>query len=180
MMNPKKTEPEFQNSNFVGELKKRQKFFLKVHDIRSTQYGPIYIMLNRNGDCLTFFNEPGYAGGDGRNIPRLKKGDCCTVMATPKTHTVNGYDGTKQTRISRVIVQSNKGSVKKPYEIVTVDVETIRAGKSGDVFVIADNSQKVTTNDLIIVESAEETKKKKITWEEFDDMFCDLGKGKGF
>jgi len=91
---------EWPNSEYIGTIGKRDTFFIKIKEIRETQYGNIYIVSTRAGCRATFFGNPMH-GVDGAD---KQIGDCFTVKATPKKHDINTFDGIKETRLNRVRV----------------------------------------------------------------------------
>ena len=123
--NHKKALENWPNSEFIGTLRQRDNFFVKLIEIKETSYGSLYIVSTRTGNrgCFWSFTygdkilSPGYrsaaqvpdpafwgheaSGTDGHYCP-IKVGDCFTIRATPKNHDINNYDGIKDTRFNRV------------------------------------------------------------------------------
>ena len=123
--NHKKALENWPNSEFIGTLRQRDNFFVKLIEIKETSYGSLYIVSTRTGNrgCFWGFTygdkilSPGYrsaaqlpdpafcgheaSGTDGHYCP-IKVGDCFTIRATPKNHDINNYDGIKDTRFNRV------------------------------------------------------------------------------
>ena len=115
--NHKKALENWPNSEFIGTLRQRDNFFVKLIEIKETSYGSLYIVSTRTGNrgCFWKFTygdkvlSPGYRSAAHLPDPALddhycpvKVGDCFTIRATPKNHDINNYDGIKDTRFNRV------------------------------------------------------------------------------
>ena len=119
--NHKKALENWPNSEFIGTLRQRDNFFVKLIEIKETSYGSLYIVSTRTGNrgCFWGFTygdkvlSPGYRSAAHLPDPALddhycpvKVGDCFTIRATPKKHDINNYDGIKDTRFNRVEIVS--------------------------------------------------------------------------
>ena len=94
----------YADSEYVGELKKREKFFLKVIERRQPSTGGyLYKCITRERNLVHFFSKHEFA------IP-IEIGDCVLVNATVVEHKKSKYDhDNKTTRINRVTIIENYG-----------------------------------------------------------------------
>ena len=94
----------YAESEYVGELKKREKFFLKVIERRQPSTGGyLYKCITRERNLVHFFSQHEFA------IP-IEIGDCVLVNATVVEHKKSKYDhDNKTTRINRVTIIENYG-----------------------------------------------------------------------
>ena len=94
----------YAESEYVGELKKREKFFLKVIERRQPSTGGyLYKCITRELNLVHFFSRHEFA------IP-IEIGDCVLVNATVVEHKKSKYDhDNKTTRINRVTIIENYG-----------------------------------------------------------------------
>ena len=97
----------YAESEYVGELKKREKFFLKVIERRQPSTGGyLYKCITRERNLVHFFSRHEFA------IP-IEIGDCVLVNATVVEHKKSKYDhDNKTTRINRVTIIENYGQPK--------------------------------------------------------------------
>ena len=97
----------YTNSEYVGELKKREKFFLKVIERRTPSTGGyLYKSITRERNLVHFFSQNDFAIS-------IEIGDCILVNATVVEHKKSKYDhDNKTTRINRVTVIENYGQPK--------------------------------------------------------------------
>jgi hypothetical protein len=99
------------DEKFIGELKVRNTFFVKVMGIRNTQFNTYAISFTmRDGKRGHFFLlDP---TGDG-----IVLGDCITITATPTEHNINTFDASDRfadTRMGRAVIKNNTGSIINP------------------------------------------------------------------
>ena len=94
----------YAESEYVRELKKREKFFLKVIERRLPSTGGyLYKCITRERNLVHFFSQHEFA------IP-IEIGDCVLVNATVVEHKKSKYDhDNKTTRINRVTIIENYG-----------------------------------------------------------------------
>ena len=94
----------YAESEYVGELKKREKFFLKVIERRQPSTGGyLYKCITRERNLVHFFSQHEFA------IP-IEIGDCVLGNATVVEHKKSKYDhDNKTTRINRVTIIENYG-----------------------------------------------------------------------
>ena len=97
----------YAESEYVGELKKREKFFLKVIERRTPSTGGyLYKCITRERNLVHFFSRHDYAIA-------IEIGDCVLVNATVVEHKKSKYDhDNKTTRINRVTIIENYGQPK--------------------------------------------------------------------
>ena len=97
----------YAESEYVGELKKREKFFLKVIERRQPSTGGyLYKCITRERNLVHFFSRHDYAIS-------IEIGDCVLVNATVVEHKKSKYDhDDKTTRINRVTIIENYGQPK--------------------------------------------------------------------
>ena len=97
----------YANSEYVGELKKREKFFLKVIERRQPSTGGyLYKCITRERNLVHFFSRHDYAIS-------IEIGDCVLVNATVVEHKRSVYEhDNKTTRINRVTIIENYGQPK--------------------------------------------------------------------
>ena len=109
------------NSEFLGELRKRGEFFVKLLQIKrpgqphmdthgSPYYGPdtnsilgeapVYQIVDRKGNYGYFFSKLDL---------NITAGDCFLMRATPASHYVSKFYGNKETRFNRVQLLQNVG-----------------------------------------------------------------------
>ena len=98
----------YADSEYVGELKKREKFFLKVIERRQPSAGGyLFKCITRERNLVHFFAKNEFA------IP-IELGDCVLVNATVVEHKKSKYDhDNKTTRINRVTIIENYGQPKE-------------------------------------------------------------------
>ena len=89
-------------SDFIGKLKKRAEFFVKlVGKNYSNNVGCyIYKIKDRKGNLGVFFSS---------DSDLAEVDDCFLAKMTPKHHGVNNYHGGKETVFNRVVVVQNVG-----------------------------------------------------------------------
>jgi hypothetical protein len=101
--NRKKNKKAASNSDYIGSLKKRAEFFVKlVGKTYSDNVGCyIYKVKDRKGNLGVFFSND----SDMANV-----GECFLAKMTPKRHSVSDYHGGKETVFNRVKVVQNVGA----------------------------------------------------------------------
>ena len=104
------TEQEVANSNWIGDIGKRDEFFVKLYETkRITSHNfTVYRVKDRNGNLGVFFSS------DDANAFGLEVDDCFLVKMTPKEHYFSKYHGGKETKFNRIKIIDNVGSVSKP------------------------------------------------------------------
>ncbi len=97
----------YAESEYVGELKKREKFFLKVIERRTPSTGGyLYKCITRERNLVHFFSRHDYAIA-------IEIGDCVLVNATVVEHKRSVYEhDNKTTRMNRVTIIENYGQPK--------------------------------------------------------------------
>jgi len=97
----------YAESEYVGELKKREKFFLKVIERRTPSTGGyLYKCITRELNLVHFFSRHEFAVS-------IEIGDCVLVNATVVEHKRSVYEhDNKTTRINRVTIIENYGQPK--------------------------------------------------------------------
>ena len=95
----------YAESEYVGTLKKREKFFLKVIERRTPSTGGyLYKCITRELNLVHFFAE--------KDFP-FEIGDCILINATAVEHKKSQYDhDNKTTRLNRVVLIENYGQPK--------------------------------------------------------------------
>jgi len=90
-------------SEFMGSLKKRADFFVKLVGLNYSQNVGCYIykIKDRKGNLGVFFSSDG---------DLAKVDDCFLAKMTPKRHGVSDYHGGKETVFNRVKVVQNVGT----------------------------------------------------------------------
>ena len=89
------------DTDYLGPLKHRGRFFLKLEKRLNFPAFTIHIMSNRHGKEATFYNIK-----NKNNVP-IDEGDCIAVTATVAKH--KKYKGKPQTYLNRVVFLENKG-----------------------------------------------------------------------
>ena len=97
-------------SEYMGSVKKRAEFFVKLVDKKySDSIGCyIYNVKDQKGNLGVFFSSDA-------DLAKLE--DCFLAKMTPKRHSVNNYHGGKETVFNRVKVVQNVGALK-PTQVV--------------------------------------------------------------
>ena len=95
----------YAESEYVGTLKKREKFFLKVIERRTPSTGGyLYKCITRELNLVHFFSE--------KDLP-FDIGDCILINATAVEHKKSKYDhDNRTTRLNRVVLIENYGQPK--------------------------------------------------------------------
>lgn len=94
----------YAGSEYVGELKQRNKYFLKVIERRNMSTGYLFKCITRERNLVHFFSHKDYP---------VELGDCILVNATVVEHKQSKYDhDNKTTRINRVVLIENHGQPK--------------------------------------------------------------------
>ncbi len=104
----------YADSEYVGELKKREKYFLKVIERRTPSTGGyLYKCITRERNLVHFFSKHEFAIS-------IEIGDCVLVNATVVEHKKSKYDhDNRTTRINRVTVIENYGQPKADSQSVS-------------------------------------------------------------
>ena len=89
------------DDKYIGPLKHRGRFFLKLEKRLKFPAFTIHILSNRHGKEATFYNIK-----NENNVP-IDEGDCIAVTATIAKYKL--YKGTSHTYLNRVILIENKG-----------------------------------------------------------------------
>ena len=89
------------DDKYIGPLKHRGRFFLKLEKRLKFPAFTIHILSNRHGKEATFYNIK-----NENNVP-IDEGDCIAVTATIAKYKL--YKGTSQTYLNRVVLIENKG-----------------------------------------------------------------------
>lgn len=90
------------NSDYIGKLKKRAEFFVKLIGKKYSDNVGCYIynVKDRKGNLGVFFSS---------DSDLAEVNDCFLAKMTPKRHSVNDYHGGKETVFNRVKVVDNVG-----------------------------------------------------------------------
>ena len=90
------------DSEYIGKLKKRAEFFVKLTGKKYSDYSGCYIynIKDRKGNLGVFFSS---------DSELAKVNDCFLAKMTPKRHSVSEYHGGKETIFNRVVVVQNVG-----------------------------------------------------------------------
>jgi hypothetical protein len=85
------------SSNWVGTLRQRAEFFVKLTNKTWVErYGSyIYNIVTKEGNIGSFFSTNDFS---------LNVGDCFVMKATPKGHVVSSWHGGKETQFNRVVI----------------------------------------------------------------------------
>ena len=86
---------------YLGPIKHRGRFFLKLEKRLTFPTFTIHILVNRHGKEATFYNIKN------ENDVTIDEGDCIAVTATVAKH--KKYKGKPQTYLNRVILIEIKG-----------------------------------------------------------------------
>ena len=89
------------DDKYIGPLKYRGRFFLKLEKRLSYPAFTIHILSDRIGREATFYNIK-----NENNVP-IDEGDCIAVTATIAKYKL--FKGTSQTYLNRVVLIENKG-----------------------------------------------------------------------
>ena len=102
----------YAESEYVGTLKKREKFFLKVIERRTPSTGGyLYKCITRERNLVHFFSS--------KDLP-IEIGDCILVNATVVEHKKTKYDhDNRTTRLNRVVLIENYGQPKADSQSVS-------------------------------------------------------------
>ena len=92
---------KFENTLFMGPIKYRGRFFLKLEKRLKFPAFTIHVLSNRDGKQATFYNIK-----NENDVP-IGEGDCIAVTATIAKYKL--FKGTAQTYLNRVILIENKG-----------------------------------------------------------------------
>jgi|APSaa5957512535_1039671.scaffolds.fasta_scaffold02660_16 hypothetical protein len=98
------------DGDFIGELKKRGEFFVKLiktRNINGVANNPstIWEVVDRAGNCGMFFSAQDADIG-------VAFGDCFLMKATPVGHMFNDFKLQNETRFNRIKVLQNMGAAK--------------------------------------------------------------------
>ena len=106
--NKKEAKVAASSSEYIGELKKRSEFFVKLVAVNYSQNVGCHIfkVRDRKGNHGVFFSS---AGPEELGV---KLNECFLAKMTPKRHSVSEYHGGKETIFNRVKVVQNVGAAK--------------------------------------------------------------------
>ena len=95
-----------ENSEFMGKVKQRAEFFVKLVERNYSDRMDCYIykVKDRDGNLGVFFSNDDKVAG---------VNDCFLAKMTPKRHSVSSYHGGKETVFNRVKVLQNVGAPKE-------------------------------------------------------------------
>jgi hypothetical protein len=96
-------------SQYIGSLKRRAEFFVKLIRKDCSVRGGFYIynIMDRTGNLGVFFSSDADLAGIG---------ECFLAKMTPKSHHYSNYHGGKETVFNRVKVVQNVGALKPTQE----------------------------------------------------------------
>ena len=89
------------DDKYIGPLKYRGRFFLKLEKRLKFPAFTIHVLSSRDGKQATFYNIK-----NENDVP-IDEGDCIAVTATIAKYKL--FKGTSQTYLNRVILIENKG-----------------------------------------------------------------------
>ena len=89
------------DDKYIGPLKYRGRFFLKLEKRLKFPAFTIHILSSRDGKQATFYNIK-----NENDVP-IDEGDCIAVTATIAKYKL--FKGTSQTYLNRVVLIENKG-----------------------------------------------------------------------
>jgi len=93
------------DSEYVGELEKRDEFFVKLMDKINKDDYILYKCITREHNLCVFTKSINASPNF-----KVELGDCFLIKATPKSHVISQYDsGAKQTKFNRVAFIKNYG-----------------------------------------------------------------------
>lgn len=93
------------DSEYVGELEKRDEFFVKLIDKINKDDYILYKCITREHNLCVFTKSINASPNF-----KVELGDCFLIKATPKSHVISRYDsGAKQTQFNRVAFIKNYG-----------------------------------------------------------------------
>ena len=90
-----------EDNKYMGPIKYRGRFFLKLEKRLSYPAFTIHILSSRDGKQATFYNIKNI-----NDVP-IDEGDCVAVTATVAKYKL--YKGEPQTYLNRVVLIENKG-----------------------------------------------------------------------
>tara|TARA_Y100000034_G_scaffold124276_1_gene172220 strand:+ start:256 stop:1005 length:750 start_codon:yes stop_codon:yes gene_type:complete len=94
-------EESLKNLDYIGTLKEKGEFFVKLVKIIEKGDYKIHRIVDRNGNRGFFYNFNG---------SEINVNECFLMKATVARHTVSTYDSGKDTYFNRVMIVSNHGS----------------------------------------------------------------------
>jgi hypothetical protein len=101
----KKMDDIITDSEYVGEIDKRDEFFVKLIDKINRDDYIMYKCITKEHDLCIFFRS-----NDTKNDFDIELGDCFLMKATPKKHEISHYDdGARITKFNRVVFVKNYG-----------------------------------------------------------------------
>tara|TARA_B100000953_G_C18021268_1_gene420640 strand:- start:1350 stop:1646 length:297 start_codon:yes stop_codon:yes gene_type:complete len=89
------------DDKYIGPLKYRGRFFLKLEKRLKFPAFTIHVLSSRDGKQATFYNIK-----NENDVP-IDEGDCIAVTATIAKYKL--FKGTSQTYLNRVVLIENKG-----------------------------------------------------------------------
>jgi hypothetical protein len=97
---------ETANSEWFGNVGKRDKFFVKMTSKKylDNYQSYIYNVITREGNLGSFFSQKDFD---------LKENDCFIMKATPKKHVISNFHGGKETMFNRVVIEEVVGTKEK-------------------------------------------------------------------
>ena len=108
----KKLDDIVVDSEYVGELTKRDEFFIKLIDKINRDDSIMYKCITKEHNLCLFYKSVSSNNGLTRmeNEFSVELGDCFLIKATPVKHEISQYDsGAKMTRFNRVVFVKNYG-----------------------------------------------------------------------
>ena len=101
-------EESLKNLDYIGTLKEKGEFFVKLVKIIEKGDYKIHRIVDRNGNRGFFYNFNG---------SEINVNECFLMKATVARHTVSTYDSGKDTYFNRVTIVSNHGSKNEEEKI---------------------------------------------------------------
>lgn len=103
----KEFQERYAKSEFIGSLKIRGEFFVKVIEIINKDWGSIWKLVDVDDKLGFFFTNASKA-------LNAEVNDCILIKATPIAHEISEYHGLPETKFNRIKILDNVGSVEKP------------------------------------------------------------------
>ena len=103
------------DSEYIGELEKRDEFFVKLIDKINRDDYIMYKCITKDHNLCLFYKSVSASNGLTRmeNEFEIELGDCFLIRATPVKHEESEYDsGARMTRFNRVGFVQNYGQPK--------------------------------------------------------------------
>ena len=111
----KKMDDIVADSEYIGELEKRDEFFVKLIDKINRDDYIMYKCITKDHNLCLFYKSVSASNGLTRmeNEFEIELGDCFLIRATPVKHEESEYDsGARMTRFNRVVFVQNYGQPK--------------------------------------------------------------------